>query len=158
MTQSKLEEALSIADKRGEEVKELDFGNVFWACGVLADAYRSTLSQPDIAEMMAEALKNAQATLKYHGITPLIKVEKALSAYEAAKTNNGWMTIDSAPKDGTCILVYIKSPVTGDAWQDTVAFNDIENMFMSGSRLVGHDFITHWQPLPQPPTRETENE
>lgn len=32
----RFKEALEIANTRGDEVKELDFGNVFWACGVLA--------------------------------------------------------------------------------------------------------------------------
>ncbi len=50
-----------------------------------------TLSQPDVAEMMAEALQNAQATLKYHGITPLIKVEQAITAYEQMKKKSRWM-------------------------------------------------------------------
>jgi hypothetical protein len=31
---------------------------------------------------LLEALKNAQATLKYHGTTPLIKVEQAISEAE----------------------------------------------------------------------------
>ena len=62
-----------------------------------------------------------------------------------------WQPIETAPKDGTCILVYIKSPVTGDEWQETVCYSDFHGMFMRGSMCVGHDFITHWMPLPEPP-------
>jgi len=46
--------ALAIADARGDEVKELDFGNVFWACGVLAEKVRAlTAQQPVNAELLA---------------------------------------------------------------------------------------------------------
>jgi len=62
-----------------------------------------------------------------------------------------WRDIKTAPKDGSCILVYIQSPVTGDKWMCVVAYNDIQEMFMSGSMMVGHDFITHWMPLPPCP-------
>lgn len=62
-----------------------------------------------------------------------------------------WQPIESAPRDGSAILVYVQSPVNGDKWQQVVHFNDIENMFMQGTMTVGHDFITHWMPLPAAP-------
>lgn len=74
----------------------------------------------------------------------------AYSKYVSAQKFE-WQPIETAPKDGTCILVYIKSPVTGDEWQETVYYNDFHGMFMRGSMCVGHDFITHWMSLPEPP-------
>jgi len=68
--------------------------------------------------------------------------------------SQGWQPIETAPKDGHAILVFIKSPKTGDTWQDVVFYNDIEKQFMCGTKYVGHDFITHWQPLPQPPRED----
>lgn len=66
-------------------------------------------------------------------------------------SNNKWEKIETAPKDGTEILVYIKSPLSGDEWYDVVFYNDIRNMFMIGHITVDPDFITHWMPLPEPP-------
>ena len=49
-------EALRIADMRNEEVKELDFGEVFWACGVLAKQLRALSQQPDAPTKLVEIL------------------------------------------------------------------------------------------------------
>ena len=47
VTDDELNKALQIADSRNEEVKELDFGNVFWACCILANYIRAaTQPQP----------------------------------------------------------------------------------------------------------------
>lgn len=47
VTDDELNKALQIADSRNEEVKELDFGNVFWACCILANYIRAaTHPQP----------------------------------------------------------------------------------------------------------------
>ena len=44
-------EALKIADASADDVKTLDFGNVFWACGVLAKAIRALQpAQPAVHE------------------------------------------------------------------------------------------------------------
>lgn len=68
-----------------------------------------------------------------------------------------WQPIETAPKDGHAISVFIKSPKTGDTWHDVVCYNDIENQFMHGLVYVGHDFITHWKPLTYP-TQEASDE
>lgn len=62
-----------------------------------------------------------------------------------------WQPIETAPKDGTVILVYIQSPLNGDAWCDVVFYNNIRDMFMTGTVCIGHDFVTHWMPPPEPP-------
>jgi len=79
---------------------------------------------------------------------------KALEALQRVKARMEWQPIETAPKDGTCILVHLTSPRTGDSWIDTVSYNDFYKMFMSGSRYVGHDFITHWKHLDEPPEEE----
>lgn len=81
------------------------------------------------------------------------KCENTLRMYEDSHWNNGWLSIETAPKDGSPILVFVSHPKAGNVWQDVVHFNDIENMFMSGAMYVGHDFITHWQPLPPAPKK-----
>lgn len=77
---------------------------------------------------------------------------RILRIFGSPSHEDEWNPIESAPKDGNPILVCIKSPKSGDRWQDVVCYNDIQNQFMAGSRYVGHDFITHWMPLPKPPS------
>ena len=75
------------------------------------------------------------------------QVEELKAKLDKAK----WQPIETAPRDGRPILVSITIPKSGDSWQDVVCFNDIENQFMSGLMFIGHDFITHWMPLPDAP-------
>lgn len=57
-------EALAIADARGDEVKELDFGNVFWACGVLAEKVRAlTAQQPDVNKELLAVLSRIEGVI-----------------------------------------------------------------------------------------------
>ncbi len=46
-----LDAAIKIADARNQEVADLDFGGVFWACGILrAEISRLKKQQPEIDE------------------------------------------------------------------------------------------------------------
>lgn len=70
-----------------------------------------------------------------------------------------WKTIDSAPRDGTKILVcYIKSPSLGVklvSWQKSVFGDPTDFRFYEGKASDGYDhFPTHWMPLPPPPEAE----
>lgn len=58
-----------------------------------------------------------------------------------------WQPIDTAPKDGNSIMVF----VTGrhdETWIDVAYYNDAINQWMSAQNVV---FPTHWMPLPPPP-------
>jgi hypothetical protein len=50
----KLEEALKIAKSTPDQIKELDFGNVFWACGVLAAHLSALKAQPPVKVTVTE--------------------------------------------------------------------------------------------------------
>lgn len=51
----RLNKALDIARTTQDEVKELDFGNVFWACGVLADHIKpSAITKAEAQEALEE--------------------------------------------------------------------------------------------------------
>ena len=73
-----------------------------------------------------------------------------------------WQPIETAPKDGTSILVTIFHD-DGSYWgQDIVWWDDWTKFWASG----GYDWmkvkyddtenITHWMPLPPPPKKENE--
>jgi hypothetical protein len=54
--------------------------------------------------------------------------------------NNGWLPIETAPRDGTEILAW-DGEVTDVIWWDGLAWDD-------GRRTV---HPTNWMPLPEPP-------
>ena len=67
--------------------------------------------------------------------------------YLAKSMGGGWQDISTAPKDGTEILA--ASTGTGAMihivfWHEIGAWHNGEGVFDNG-------YITHWQPLPQPP-------
>ena len=62
-----------------------------------------------------------------------------------------WRTIDSAPRDGRWILVWVKGAVIpGAAFYDTHHKEWIDSFWQA---YFGP--ITHWMPLPEPPTDAT---
>jgi len=62
-----------------------------------------------------------------------------------------WKTIDSAPKDGTLILLAVKTvPVLIGWWHDSVD-GDPDWFTDDGEHLTGDMTPTHWMPLPDDP-------
>jgi hypothetical protein len=66
-----------------------------------------------------------------------------------------WQPIETAPKDGTRILGYDGSTVSGTYWHDS--FREWRNESEAAGDnhgWYGHDrwVPTHWQPLPEPPS------
>ena len=63
----------------------------------------------------------------------------------------GWQPIETAPKDGTGILVYCQKsltvPVTGGYWDDHPACQ----CWIAGGYMQKVFPPTHWMPLPAPP-------
>jgi len=73
------------------------------------------------------------------------------------KTNN-WQPIDTAPKDGTNILMWNGDEIQVCSWHCPGIFDndrfywahgDILNKYNSKQELYAP---TYWQPLPEPPT------
>ena len=102
-----------------------------------------------------------------------------------------WRTIDTAPKDGTCILLLSKAHdmtmsgeetvhcppkcsighwwAEGDAWCDQYGrFPDdpevdddsislhVTGVWLSGGGWFQPNEVTHWMPLPEPPSSDCE--
>lgn len=73
---------------------------------------------------------------------------QARAALTAAKAG-GWQGMESAPKDGTSILVWRKHatrPLIARYWKDFDWFEDEDGVHLYG--------LTHWQPLPNPPKEQ----
>lgn len=85
--------------------------------------------------------------------------EEWFSKYQELKTASEWQPIESAPKDGTEVLIYHKH--TTDSHYSAVAASWFEGQFYASSKediIDWSDGIkqsTHWQPLPQPPKETT---
>lgn len=96
----------------------------------------------------------------------LRRASRALAALSGAGVAEGWRTIESAPRDGTPVLVW-SVPVASYYNADepphvAIAYwlerrpNEIRMGFHSGwvwHGMAGCTF-THWQPLPTPPANQ----
>lgn len=63
-----------------------------------------------------------------------------------------WLPIETAPKDGTHVLVFIGNPKhpgvsVYEVWWDTTCYSWVDDTEWRGLR-----YVTHWMPLPDPPT------
>lgn len=74
--------------------------------------------------------------------------------------NNGWLPIETAPKDGTEVILYAPDDGVYSGWFDTWDDFMISKKNISGwvtdwndEFQVANNCIdpTHWQPLPEPP-------
>jgi hypothetical protein len=77
--------------------------------------------------------------------------------YQRGTGEAGWRPIDTAPKDGTWILVFVPdSPMAWGPYELTCWITDYSGrqywceMDVS-EELEGAEDITHWMPLPEPP-------
>ena len=75
-----------------------------------------------------------------------------------------WQDISTAPKDGTPVLLYgrLEGEVSGDWDGEHVAIGSFlyERWSVDATDYYEVTVVnpTHWQPLPQPPGEENENE
>jgi len=73
---------------------------------------------------------------------------------------SGWLPIETAPKDGTKIIVYCKHMgVVGPSYWDADRYSKRPIPYWTnygeilwGKKRTRFDQPTHWMPLPQPPT------
>lgn len=78
---------------------------------------------------------------------------------ERLRAASQWQSIETAPKDGTEVIVYRRDAGAFTAhyispYDVGVSDDDEPSWFtVCGEDLTG-DLPTHWQPLPSPPTQE----
>jgi len=93
-----------------------------------------------LADLLLPGIRNAQLKLEevsnYLGVMP-----------DSLRQYNGWQPIETAPKDGTFILVAVPGEVAIHImlvwWLDGWCLD------MTNTPIVGNP--THWMPLPEPP-------
>lgn len=79
----------------------------------------------------------------------------------SAPDKTGWMPIESAPRDGSYMLLYLPDSARADIvighWSEGELPNGEPDPDADWYEMVGDGGwpidvpITHWQPLPQPP-------
>lgn len=86
------------------------------------------------------------------GLRAKIKRDKAAQADPIAAA--GWLPIETAPKDGTEILIAGTYVLLPDEW---VQFVDISRWFQERWDGFSPTYytVTHWMPKPDPPPRES---
>ena len=71
----------------------------------------------------------------------------------------GWQPIETAPKDGTAVLLYMADGKYAAAEfrtrNDGIAFWEIAHIETTGASICLLAKATHWQPLPAPPESAT---
>jgi len=94
-------------------------------------------------------------------LTLLARLDAAERERDELRAAQGWRTIDSAPRDGTHILMhgeqnYHEGVRFGGAVTVSGYWDAIDEAWCStGSTWTGPFYApTHWQPLPPPPTRQ----
>ena len=110
----------------------------------------------DLIERLRDAAADAAA--EEYGVSGLLR--EAAAALEAAR-EDGWQPIETAPKDGTRVLLWIEwsdVPVVGEfshgRWQaDTEHYSVSCGAGCYGGSVSSDRYMkpTHWRPLPAPP-------
>ena len=82
-------------------------------------------------------------------------------APQRAVADDGWQDISTAPKDGTCVILWVIEDHNGNGhmlWP-CMMLHDEWCWEISDNRNLDYDYeiierceITHWRPLPEPPT------
>lgn len=70
---------------------------------------------------------------------------------------SGWQPIETAPKDGTSILISTLGSTSIASWNGRGHWNlevDPQTLAYDSAgeiQTVNHNWVTHWMPLPAPP-------
>jgi len=114
-----------------------------------------------MGEIPDDIMKAAKACyenlpLSYDGWDVDAVITEIAKAILAERERSKWQTIDTAPKDGTKVLLFTRWE--GD-WVCEEAFEEAQIGFWQESELEWDtDLIgtaTHWQPIPKPPEHQS---
>lgn len=117
------------------------------------DEIRADYSCEEITTFLADQKQAILGTDRYEKEFTLVT---ALAIIDTLLNERAWLPIESAPKDGTKVMLYV-----GDFLECITAswfWDTSENIWKNtiGQWMV-ETHITHWMPLPQPPnTKEIE--
>jgi hypothetical protein len=141
-----------------------------WGTGVIPQAAASIRSYGEQCRRAgAEAMREAAISAARAAVSLTSdlyaerKIEQALRALppatEAASPAAGWRPIDTAPKDGSEVMLwsrYQTNPVIGEWcknrwWASVDGSRVIESQTDFGTDYLSVEVPSHWRPLPTPP-------
>ncbi|WP_368649546.1 hypothetical protein [Brucella intermedia] len=105
------------------------------------------IRKPDEGDTALETLPKIKAAIR------------ALSSQDHAEAGkvegDGWMPIESAPKDGTPFLVFVPDDKFSDGTGiDVIWYDEEQWLFGSNTPFYPANAPTHWRPLPSAPASE----
>lgn len=119
----------------------------------------------DLEELKKEVINNNLYGIQVRVSSVVGVMDETINIlHSQGHLNQGWRDIESAPKDGTEVLVYCPTMLdSGVCWayyykykfQENNEIESIEGFYM-GKDFGWCDNPTHWMPLPQPPKNEDE--
>ena len=129
---------------------------------VWSDSEECKLLTAEVERLRAalERLLRAKNEKDAHGDTPVYQALKA-GAWDEARavlsasqpSPSPWRLIETAPTDGTVVLVFAAERDGLAAFQCTAAYHEDAGWCVDELREV-----THWMPLPPPPQKENTND
>jgi len=139
-------------------------------------ATRLLVSDPAARELALEALRSAERFIENgfefgfirkpdEGDTALETLPKIKAAIrtlssphhaDAGKVEgDGWLPIESAPKDGTPFLVFVPDDdFSSGTGIDVIWYDEEQWLFGANTPFIPANDPTHWRPLPTPPSSE----
>lgn len=86
-------------------------------------------------------------------------IPEVIAAWHERNSEPRWQDISTAPKDGTPILVFVRTDEGAEMQQ--VAVHDGDRLYpwaVSDGSSYHRDLFTHWMPLPPPPRSNHEQQ
>ena len=114
-----------------------------------------TLTAPDGRTWQADSPLKAVSAEQRERVPAKVAVERIFAACEEAQPAvlavPGWRPIESAPKDGTVIILgYLPNPRI-DRHVYEGKWHELQGWWTSVNGFMVHNDATHWMPLPAAP-------
>ena len=78
-----------------------------------------------------------------------------VNSYKGEKKMSEWLPIETAPRDGTWILVYVKE-VSDDILHTIMKYDDMNGWIDDHQIQWPENKISYWMPLPEKPKKKHE--
>ena len=129
-------------------------GNIFFTnINQLNSAIESAATAPRL-KRIAEIERELETERAVSFRDQVAQLEREL---EAVRKDAGWRAIDTAPKDGTAVLVSEGRFCYCVEWNEEFDWWAVDDNKLGPFRLRGQA-PTHWMPLPPPPDAAKENQ
>lgn len=145
------------ANKRMGEADEKLRGKLEAAQRVMLGDYRTIVRQREALEQLL-TWRNPNGTIEQSYIPGWLAVKCRAALADLPPAQSAWQPIETAPKDGTCVLIYLGAPWNEvekafwlPAWGNWQRSGDTPDTVRDEYCGIGCELPTHWQHLPPAP-------